>query len=163
MYAYQSLESHLNTRSESSVRMTYAEIERVLGRKLPPSAYGDKKRQWWANTESHSQALAWLRSNRKAKLDVRNEQVEFVRQTEAEVAKRSDSAVIQLESLSPAGRRMLEDLAEERGVSLGLAASELLNEAAYQRRAQLLDWFKGRSKFSTVSSAEMVREDRDAR
>ena len=41
--------------------MTFREVETVIGRKLPPSAY--QHRPWWANEErGHSHARAWLGS-----------------------------------------------------------------------------------------------------
>ena len=144
--------------------MSYEDIEKVLGKTLPPTAYGEKKRQWWANTETHSQALAWLRANRKAKLDVKRQEVTFIRQPDAvaQPTLEQGDAVI-LTTLSPAARRMLEDVAEERGVSLAAAGSEVLNEMAKRRRSATLDWFAGKSTFSDVSSATLLREDRDAR
>ena len=39
--------------------MTFKEVEGVIGRKLPPSAY--RHRPWWANeARGHSHAKAWL-------------------------------------------------------------------------------------------------------
>lgn len=164
MSTYTPLQAHLAGRSEASITMSYEDIEKLIGKTLPPTAYGEKKRQWWANTETHSQALAWLRANRKAKLDVKRQEVTFIRQSDpaAQSAPERDDAVV-LTSLSPTARRMLEDVAEERGVSLAVAGSEVLNEMAKRRRAATLDWFAGRSTFSDVSSATLLREDRDAR
>lgn len=44
---YEPLTSHLRAQRGDSVRMTFAEIERVIGRKLPPSAV--THRAWWSN------------------------------------------------------------------------------------------------------------------
>ena len=45
--------------------MTFAEIEAVIGARLPPSAR--RREEWWSNSASgHSQARAWLRANYKA-------------------------------------------------------------------------------------------------
>lgn len=164
MSIYQPLQSYLTDRADASVVMTYSEIERLLGRRLPNTAYGDNKRQWWANTETHSQALAWLRANRKAKLDVNREQVTFIRQDVAVThSAHSDARSLDLSGLQPAAIRLLEDMAEERGVSLATAAADLLNQMARRRRQATLDWFEGRSAYSDITSAELVREDRDAR
>jgi hypothetical protein len=161
---YQPLQSYLTERADASVMMTYAEIERLLGRRLPNTAYGDNKRQWWANTETHSQALAWLRANRKAKLDVHREEVTFIRQDDGPThASDRDDRSIDLSGLQPAAIRLLEDMAEERGVTLSIAATDLLNQMARRRRQATLDWFEGKSAWSEVTSAELLREDRDAR
>lgn len=47
-----------NGRDGDEWQADFSEIERVLGFGLPPSAR--RYRAWWANTESHSQAIAWL-------------------------------------------------------------------------------------------------------
>lgn len=62
---YRPLREYLQDRPEYAVRMTFREIERVLQTKLPASAW--VYAQWWANdrTGNHTQAHAWLSSNRK--------------------------------------------------------------------------------------------------
>ena len=162
MTIYQPLQNYLKDRSEASVVMSYEQIEKILGRPLPPTAYGDKKRQWWANTETHSQALAWLRANRKAKLDVRTQQVTFIQSSEPRSAP-AKTVAPPVDGLSPSAVRMLEDLSEEKNISVAQAAAELLNEVARRRRAAILDWFAGKSTFSETSSVDLIREDRDAR
>jgi hypothetical protein len=162
--------------------MTYEEIEKLLGRKLPDTAYGDSWRQWWANTETHSQALAWLRAGwRVTGPDRANQRVEFRRQTAKPGATNgasgqppsnpvlgSDAAapaeiVVPRERLAPSALRMVEDAAEEFGGDFGMAVTELLNRAATARRRQLLDWFAENAPRSGTSSVNLIREDRDAR
>ena len=163
MSVYQPLQQYLSSQQDASVVMSYDQIERVLGRRLPPTARGNAKRQWWANTETHSQALAWLRANRRAKIDVDREEVTFVR-TEQEKNLDADMRVgLRLMGLTSAAHRMLQDVAEEKGVTLEAAAVQVLNDMARRRRAMTLDWFAGKSKFSDVSSTDLIREDRDAR
>lgn len=55
---YEKLKSHLQSINQDRVTMTFAEIEEILGFSLPNSAY--KHRAWWSNTDSHTQARAWL-------------------------------------------------------------------------------------------------------
>ncbi len=38
--------------------LTFFEIEDIVGASLPPSAY--RHRSWWANTQHHVQAGAWM-------------------------------------------------------------------------------------------------------
>lgn len=57
---YRKLTNYLMEKEESgatSVRLSFSEIEDILGFELPESK---KHRAFWANTESHPIALAWL-------------------------------------------------------------------------------------------------------
>jgi hypothetical protein len=182
-YRYEPLKAYLSSIPEPVVVMTYDEIEKLLGRKLPNTAYGASWRQWWANTETHSQALAWLRAGwRVTRPDFANKRVEFQRQTAkvslpngasnqppSSAVSGSDAAavpgeiVLSREHLTPSALRMVEDAAEDSGGNLGLAVTELLNRAAMARRRQLLDWFAESAPRSGTSSVELIREDRDAR
>lgn len=77
---YQPLHDHLADRSEPVVRMTFSQIERILGATLPDSAR--KYRPWWANEAAgtHVHARAWLDAGRRTtSVDLNAETVEFVR------------------------------------------------------------------------------------
>lgn len=162
---YAPLQSYLSEHRDSSVILTYGEIERLLGRKLPPTAYGQHKRQWWANTETHSQALAWLRASRRAQLDVNNQRVTFSReQSPAPVSRTAEPTdEIRLSGLEASALRMLQDVAEERSISVSEAATALLNASALRRRSSTLDWFAANTVQSPVSGVDLIRADRDAR
>jgi hypothetical protein len=54
---YHPLGEHLAGRSDSKVRMTFAEVEELVGR-LPDSAH--LHRAWWGNNGSNVEARAWL-------------------------------------------------------------------------------------------------------
>ena len=56
--SYAPLGQHLRTVEESEATLSFEEVERVIGRPLPQSARDH--RAWWANTDTHSQALVWL-------------------------------------------------------------------------------------------------------
>lgn len=58
---YRFLSDYLYESNQSQVKLTFAEIERILKFKLPDSA--TTHRAFWANTESHSIALSWLSVN----------------------------------------------------------------------------------------------------
>lgn len=62
----------------SNHRMTFSEIEKVLGEKLPESAY--EYRAWWTNDPSKPTAAAWLTQGWKAQnLSMSEGRVNFVR------------------------------------------------------------------------------------
>ena len=76
--AYALLHAHLlSIHDQPQVTMTFAELERILGRALPASAR--KHRPWWANREtSHSQARGWLDAGwRASKVDLDGATVTF--------------------------------------------------------------------------------------
>ena len=72
---YRFLDS-LNVRSR---RMSFSEIERILGLPLPPSARAH--REWWANDASpFRQSWAWLEAGWETRdLDMVGELVRFMR------------------------------------------------------------------------------------
>ncbi len=59
MSKYEPLGAFLKAKAAGEIPLTFREVERVLGRKLPPSAY--RHRPWWANEAAgHVHAKAWL-------------------------------------------------------------------------------------------------------
>jgi hypothetical protein len=77
---YEPLFAYLTSRPESVVRLSFGEIERILGQELPNSAR--RYRPWWANEQegTHIHARAWLGAGRKtANVDMASETVDFVR------------------------------------------------------------------------------------
>ena len=70
MSKYDQLEIYLRDQPWNEVRMTFAEIERVMGAKLPKSA--QRYRAWWSNNPSNSGLTrAWLNAG------YRSEQVDL--------------------------------------------------------------------------------------
>ncbi|PYE55304.1 DUF7662 domain-containing protein [Deinococcus yavapaiensis] len=56
---YAGLAHHLETLTETTIRLSYQDIETLIGGELPSSAR--KHRAWWSNTNvGHSQAAAWM-------------------------------------------------------------------------------------------------------
>jgi hypothetical protein len=61
MAIYEPLGQYLKTNAGGRIPMTFKEVEAVIGRKLPASAY--RHRPWWANeARGHSHAKAWLQA-----------------------------------------------------------------------------------------------------
>lgn len=56
---YQPLEDFLKSKREKTIKLTFNEIESILGKKLPPSA--SKYLEFWSNgSRSHDHANSWL-------------------------------------------------------------------------------------------------------
>ena len=70
---YQRLYSHLCSLPDREWRVSFADIEAVLGFELPGSAR--MHRPWWSNqVDGHSQAIAWMAAGwETAEVDVRGE------------------------------------------------------------------------------------------
>lgn len=61
MALYDPLGQYLKKNTAKQIAMTFRDVESVIGRKLPMSAY--RHRPWWANEErGHSHAKAWLQA-----------------------------------------------------------------------------------------------------
>lgn len=81
MSSYQGLADHLAARKDDSWEASFAEVEQVLGRPLPPSAY--RYNAWWANQTGpgHSQTHGWRSAGWKTtKLDLEGRRVRFERE-----------------------------------------------------------------------------------
>jgi hypothetical protein len=62
---YDPLREFLQRQSKSRVPMTFREIERIIGAKLPPTAW--RERPWWSNSPTNSvMTKAWLAAGFKS-------------------------------------------------------------------------------------------------
>jgi hypothetical protein len=79
MSKYEPLPQFLASVGGSAHRMSFAEIERILGFKLPKSAY--EHEAWWSNNATgHSHANAWLKFGwRTEAVDLKGRKVTFQR------------------------------------------------------------------------------------
>lgn len=177
MTKYRPIQAHLERQSMSELPMRFSEIEQILGFALPPSAR--RYPAWWSNNEgSHVAVQAWRNAGyRTSRVDVPGERLVFVRDSARPtpgVAEAAASFQRQSESqgrrlrldehqLPPSTWRMLEEMTHERGEDLSAAAAEVLKQAAVQHRRSIFDWFEQNTRRSEVTSAELIREDRDGR
>ncbi|HEY5072641.1 MAG TPA: hypothetical protein VII63_11495 [Caulobacteraceae bacterium] len=174
MSYYEPLTRFLAGHQPGEVVLTFRELERILGRSLPPSAR--KHQAWWANTTSHSHAEAWLRLAWKtSNVDLRSERVTFTRNESAPVdrGRKHDFpggedvwVRVNIGQLSVAGRRLVNDYAAEMGGDLPSALARAAHEAAIARRGRLIDKIRAnapRVAAGEKDSVELIREDRDAR
>ena len=74
---YHPLFERLLFSGQGRLSMTFAEIEAVIGGRLPPSAR--RREEWWSNSANgHSQARAWMRASyRTSNVDLVGETVDF--------------------------------------------------------------------------------------
>lgn len=79
MSKYQALTAHLTSHSTSSVPMSFAELERVIGAPLPRSA--NVHRAWWSNNPTNNvMTKAWLEAGfRTEQVDMEGRRLVFRR------------------------------------------------------------------------------------
>ncbi len=81
---YIALTAYLEKSHQNSIRMTFKQIEDVIGEALPESAYTYPA--LWSNSKSHSIAFGWMDAGYKSQnVSIANQTVEFVK---GNVAKR---------------------------------------------------------------------------
>jgi DNA-binding XRE family transcriptional regulator len=117
---YQPLLDYLSQRDSSEVTLTFAEIEAMMGGKLPDSARSN--RGWWSNRSKGAlQAAAWMQAGYLVEgLDLDKEQVVFRKPPSRYQVQRSGDTVLWNAELIKALRRHLglsqTEFAEKLGV-----------------------------------------------
>lgn len=75
---YIALTAYLEQNGQDVVKMSFKEIESILGESLPQSAY--KYPALWSNSESHSIAFGWMNAGYMSQnLSIANRTIEFVK------------------------------------------------------------------------------------
>lgn len=175
MSKYDPLRRFLENRDADQTPMTFAEVERILDRPLPPSAR--RHAGWWSNNPgTHVGVGAWRDAGCKAtQVDIGAEKLVFVRtgRDSSRGEKQSDpfdprgaSLAVDLDRFSVAGRRLINDYAAELDGDMGAALARAVHEAAVARRGRLIDQWIARAPrmpAGAPDSVDLVREDRDAR
>lgn len=77
---YRPLAEYLVKSESTRVELSYAEIETILGFRLPDTARNFKQ-SFWANTKTHSYASSWLEIGYKTRVDLNCDKVTFVKNT----------------------------------------------------------------------------------
>jgi len=73
---YDPLQKFLMAGHDSTITLSFDQVEIVLGRQLPPSAYNHTL--WWLNDDSsHQHCQSWNRAGYDARPDLRNKRVTF--------------------------------------------------------------------------------------
>jgi DNA-binding transcriptional regulator YiaG len=91
---YYNLYRHLRGRGGPSIRLTFGEIERILGTPLPPSARSS--RAYWSNrAQGALQASAWLDAGyRVARIEMEAQRVMFARSRPRYDVRREEGRVL---------------------------------------------------------------------
>lgn len=165
MSKYDPLRRYLEGRHDEELPLTFAEVEKVLGFPLPPSA--KVHATWWSNnTGTHVGVSAWRDAGWKtSRVDLGGEHVVFVRSREAQAAPQSsgETLAVPRERLSLAARKLLEDYAAEASGDIGGAVCRAIHEAAIARRGRLIDRAVAQAPRVSDDSVDLIREDRDGR
>jgi hypothetical protein len=79
MGVYEPITDYLRTAQGSRVSLRFDEVEQIIGRPLPKSAY--RYREWWSNNPSgHSHARSWTTAGwRTEKVDLERQALVFSR------------------------------------------------------------------------------------
>lgn len=110
---YDPLIDHLKSQVASEVTLTFAEIDALLGDKLPPAAMAYPA--WWANSPTdptHSWARRWTAAGWRARVDLTNQSVTFERVSNAE------PPLKRLTDLRPIRHEPVMDLVERAGIDV---------------------------------------------
>jgi hypothetical protein len=79
MGKYQPLSDFLKNQAKDEIRLSFAQIERIIGQKLPPKA--QHHRAWWSNSASNNvMTKAWLDAGfRSEQVDLEDRKLVFRR------------------------------------------------------------------------------------
>ena len=184
MSVYAPLNRYLGAVMGDAVPLTFAEIEAILGRALPPSAR--RHPAWWSNNVgTHVNAAAWRDAGwRTSQVSIPDERVTFLRDASAgqpfdwtprqgggatqmpgmsEAPRAFDEIAIAPAGLSRSALAMIDDLAEEMGAGRAQAVARILDACALERRRRMLEDLPVARMPAGHDSTRLIREDRDSR
>ena len=134
-HKYEPLTEFLRRQSRAVVRMSFDEIERVIGAKLPPSA--THHRAWWSNNaQNNVMTKAWKDAGFESEdVDMKGRRVAFRRvRSEASRDTGAPSVDVTTEDRHPLIGWMKGTLTIAEGVDLTQPADPEWGEAAYGDR-----------------------------
>jgi hypothetical protein len=185
MSRYDKLKQFLKNAKGTDVDMSFAQIEAVLGRALPPSAL--KHRAWWSNNpDNNVMTQAWLAAGyQSCDVDMVAKSVTFecvgaphakrrslpfsgVQQTSS-VAERAqsgfvyDGSFLASGSLSPRAQDWLDKMSENDRERDRLVIDVIESLAAKARRKSIVEKYSKLGIGSGSDSVDLIRESRDER
>jgi len=101
MGKYENLGRKLENVATKQVKLTFDEIEKILGFPLPPSAF--KFRPWWANDKTHVQASdGWINNGWKVNtIDFNDKSVFFEKETNINREEHNIVPTVDAEEMNP--------------------------------------------------------------
>ena len=171
MGKYEPLTQFLNKQGVSMLPMTFKEIERVIGARLPDSAF--RHRPWWSNSTSNNvMTQAWLDAGWiTSDVDVPGQKLIFRRTSKTKPAPSAPyptaETTLEIKGLSEDTVKWLDKRAAASGRSVAETAADLLTQHA---KPSFQEWLaeadKMRAAGPKVRDIDMVaimRADRDSR
>lgn len=185
MTKYAPLTSHLAAAEAGELHMEFAEIERIIGHKLPPSAH--RHAAWWGNNPTgHSQAKAWLQPGwQVTSVDLQRKSVVFGRNRGQSgqirpagfaedqpppfdpAAFPAQETTLTIPSVDPITLSRLKAKAELAGRTVEEVARDILDRGAVltpQERLAIADRIRAMTPPGPpIDVVALIREDRDTR
>jgi hypothetical protein len=181
MSRYDKLKLYLDNAKGIHVDMTFAQIEAVLGRALPPSAL--RHRAWWSNNpDNNVMTQAWLAAGYQSRdVDMAAGTVTFewvgvpqspsptVTKQTLGVAERPqagfvyDGSFLAAQGLSPRAQEWLDMMSDNDKERDKLVIGVIEGLASKARRKSVLDKYIKLNIGGGSDSVDLIREDRDER
>ena len=134
-HKYEPLTNFLRRQSRAVVRMSFDEIERVIGAKLPPSA--TRHRAWWSNNaQNNVMTKAWKDAGFESEdVDMKGRRVIF-RRVRSEASRVAPSVDVRTKDRHPLIGWMKGTLTIAEGVDLTRPADPEWGDVAYGDRTR---------------------------
>ena len=163
MSKYEPLADHLRSHGGGACSLTLAEIERIIGCSLPPSAR--THRSWWGNDRTHVQARAWMGAGFGADPTPRRIEPVVFRPVSSLPAPPTPSGPTQVvvRNLDRDIVAALKRRAQRAGRSLERELRAILSRAARPNRDELVaeaSRIRAMTSAPLPDSTELIREDR---
>jgi hypothetical protein len=164
MSTYQNIADYLSAVRGDDVPLTFQEIENIIGRRLPPSAY--KHRPWWSNNASNSaMTSAWVSAGWKTgQVDMAAQRLVFTR------TEKPTQHTAQHLALSIAHGETLQHLrqrARHTGKTLEATVLDIVEKHAkpnlQERLAMAAEKLGKKPNLSALDVPALIRDDRDRR
>ena len=124
---YIELTEYLKRCGKESLKLSFLEINSIIGCELPDSAY--KHQAWWSNSESHSSAFGWMNAGYiTSNVDIANGQVEFIK---------SGQQPYSMEKNKPKQKVCTSSLSVVDAIQ---AIEEYMNEIAVDPHVRFMSW-----------------------
>ena len=165
MLTYEKLQIYLQQQRTTNIPLRFQEIETIIGRSLPPSAY--KHRPWWSNnTRNSAMTRMWVKAGWKSEqVDMEGQKLVFRRADTPPLPKPSVS--LNIKGLDEETLRHMQERATTSGRQLEDVAREILIKHAkpslQERLSMAADLLKASPTAHQIDVTALIREDREHR